>query len=75
METSHPRHRRSQEGGIGRDLEVPIRPPRVRRRLPGSRQVGGRNRSRLGQPCDTTLGFAGLEERTTPASGAHHAAG
>lgn len=38
---SYPRHCRAQEGGVGCDPQVPVRPPRVRRGLPGARQVGG----------------------------------
>lgn len=72
---SHPRHHRPEERRVRRDPKVPIRPSRLRRRLPSARQVGGGHRRRLGQPRDAALRPSRLEERPAPPPRAHHPAG
>lgn len=75
MGNSYPGHRRSKEGGVGRDPELPLRAHRLGRRLPRARQVGEGHRRRVGQPCDAALGAGGLEERGEEASCEDHATG
>jgi sulfonate dioxygenase len=41
LEISHERYCRSKEGGVRRSTKVPVRPRRLWRRLPGTREVGG----------------------------------
>jgi hypothetical protein len=72
---SHTRDCRPQEGRVRRPPQVPIRPPRVRRRLPGQSEVGGRHRRHLGQQGDAAHCPRGLGGRPETPSGAYHAAG
>lgn len=57
---SHPQHCRPETRRVRRAAQVPVRPPGLRRRLPGTRQVGGAHRRGLGQPGHAALGYPRL---------------